>query len=288
MNPPLLISAGLPAVPLVYSGLTGGTITAAGPITLTAPPAWIPGQSRAAAIELKGCSNVVIGPLVIDGAWTDQIAVRFTNCTGCKLQLSIFVRVGGPTTACVVSVVGGSNNIIDANTIDEAGCLATNQIRGIWVGNVDSADYERSPTITRNRVLNCQATGIAIMASNAIVRSNDVENCQGSGIAISGAAGIVSGSQTLLGSANALVEGNRCVGNFWYGLQSDSVAGSLVGPVTVRGNVFDSNGAAGVGLIRATGWTVGPNAYSGNKTGTVWNDQSPVNNSITEPIYLHS
>ena len=261
------IPAGALTRPLVYAFLNNAVITASGPLTVGGPPPpAAPGSqslfgAQVPLIHLLHCNNVTVQFLDIDLANQPWIGIGTEKCTGCTIKGNSIHNVGTGVCAAIFAL-GDKNSVWETNTIDATGA----GVRGMWIGNVHSADLETSPTLARNLVTHCGATGIGVTAVDAVVRCNESSSNQGAGIAISGS------PKPLVASLRGVVEANHCDGNQFHGIQLDAYTAAnlntypIVGTI-IRGNSVPNNKHTGIYVAGGSNCTIIGNWGDGNPDG---------------------
>lgn len=210
------------------------------------------GSSIGAAILLNTCHRCVVRGLTINGNGNGGgIAVQ--RSTAPQIVENTLYGHGGGMGA--ITGLGNNDALYARNRIYNTAGAA----RGMWIGNSGTgtvADYEIGPTIVDNDLHDLAATGIVLMAYQAVVRGNSVRNTQGAGIAIA--------STPYSKSVGILVANNTFASNRFHGIQSDATKGSRSRNVTLTDNVVELNDGSGIYAVNASGWTISGNICRDN------------------------
>lgn len=211
------------------------------------------------ALRLRGCQNVIVEDLCLDGNGLDCIGIGLEDCSGCTIATVEAYGHGSETVTGLgqfVSCRGRSNRWVDCTARDST---RGSQYRGFYLGNSNSGWGEHDLRIEGCRAERNDATGFAISAIGL--------HCSASLSAGNAGAGFTSSTAPGSGSADHIFSGNVARENGFHGWQTD-VYGPNVERVVLTGNQFSGNRHCGVFCHKAVNVSVTGNLISDNGADT--------------------
>lgn len=196
------------------------------------------------AIKMEDCQGCQIDGIRADGALRPVNLVGLLNCTDTVIE-RCEVYNGGH--AGLIVSIGGLRNSFKANHVHDSVAGSTSS-RGMWIGNVNSGEEEEDVEITGNRVHDCVASGIVIIADGGRVSGNQVNNVAGAGIVPGGLDGVF--------AKHLIISGNTCQENAFHGIQADPFGTAMLSNASILGNVCTGNTFSGIYVYKSSGLAI--------------------------------
>lgn len=224
-------------------------------------------SSTKAAVLFDTNTRSTIRGLRFLGGGFDHDLLSVTRNTNSLIEDNSFVN-GGSSGAMVA--LGNTGNRYLRNRVE--GTLGVS--RGLWVGNVSTANAEHYALIEGNLISASGGTGIVLTGDHLRALGNRSNNNAGSGIAISSSV-----STGGVNTQHVVIANNFLQDNLFHGVQADcSATTDFVADVTLAGNMLSGNAGTGIYVLRAKRWTItGNHAYDNTTAGIIVDNASIVN-----------
>ena len=200
--------------------------------------------------DVRNCTNCLIRNLQIDGndLCTAVIgATNNTNSTFDNLTIRNVSSTCGPSSAATAAIQASGNTrntyshltlYRDTTTFPDP---SVRVMRGMWLGNVNTGDWEVSPTVTANNVTYSAHSGIVVTATGHASITNNVSNHNGcAGIKV-----VMDGYNSP--GSTATITDNTANLNDCHGLQITVNYGAR--NLTVSNNTFNQNTQTGIYIV---------------------------------------
>lgn len=198
----------------------------------------VPGFDKVMLV-LEKCTNCTIKNLTFEGNNVGNSLIGLNASVRTTVTQNTFTNVGYPGNAAIVSI-GGEYNTYSNNSVVKTGTGTWNGrpdgTRGFWLGNAETFQYEKYPTVSGNYLSAIGATGIVTQGIGAKIINNRTDDTNGAGIKA-----VDYGN----GGEATYIENNSASRNIYHGIQLDDRVSST-GRYIIRNNYLDQNAISGI------------------------------------------